>query len=173
MKNIYLVGYMGSGKSTAGRAIARELNLQWIDLDEHLESKSGNTIAEIFNQQGEAVFRTMESDTLKELARTNNTVVSSGGGTPVNADNMQLMKATGLVIFLDVPASELARRIWPEREKRPLVKDLSKGELESFIARHLAERLPFYSAAHIRFSGDLNMPDEMQRLLKAIRNYSK
>jgi len=168
MKNVYLVGYMGSGKSTAGRALARELNLQWIDLDEHLESKSGNTIAEIFNQQGEAVFRTMEYDVLKKLAQTSNTVVSTGGGTPVNADNMQLMKSTGLVIFLDVSAFELARRIWPEREKRPLVKDLSIGELESFIARHLAERLPFYSAAHIRFSGDLNDPGEMKELLKMI-----
>jgi len=173
MKNIYLVGYMGSGKSTAGRALASELNLQRIDLDEQVEAKAGQSIAEIFKQQGEAVFREMESDVLKKLSQTSNTVVSTGGGTPMNPNNIQLMKATGLVIFLDVPASELARRIWPERENRPLVKDLMKSELESFIARHLAERLPFYSAAHIRFSGDLNMPDEMQRLLKAIRNYSK
>jgi len=173
MKNIYLVGYMGSGKSTAGRAIARELNLQWIDLDEHLESKSGKTIAEIFSQQGEAVFRKMESEALKEISQTENTVVSTGGGTPVNADNVQLMKATGLVIFLEVPAPELVRRIWPECEKRPLVKDLSKGELESFIAGHLAERLPFYTSAHIRFSGDLNKPGDMTALLNEIRNYSK
>lgn len=173
MMNIYIVGYMGSGKSTAGRAIARELNMQWIDLDEHLESKAGKSIAEIFIQQGEAVFREMESHALRELAQTDNSVISTGGGTPVNPDNMHWMTTTGLVIFLDVPSAELALRIWPERENRPLVKDLSKSELKPFIALHLAERLPFYSGAHIRFSGDLKEPEELQKLLKAIRNYSK
>jgi len=173
MKNIYLVGYMGSGKSTAGRALARELNLQWIDLDEQVESIAGKRIPEIFAEEGEAVFREMESAELQKLVNSNDLVISTGGGTPVNPGNMELMLTSGLVIFLDVPASEMARRIWPEREKRPLVKDLTKGELETFIARHLAERLPFYTSAHIRFSGDLNKPGEMTALLNEIRNHSK
>ncbi|MEL7585490.1 MAG: shikimate kinase [Prolixibacteraceae bacterium] len=159
---IYLIGYMGSGKSTLGKELAFRLSLPFVDMDQAIEKKYGNTVQEIFKGEGEAAFRTKEQACLHEIAAGQDAVVATGGGAPCFFDNMDLMNATGCCIFLDVAPEELARRLMNARDIRPLVQEASsKEELVEKITKMMKDRRPYYEKARFIVSGNRITAEEV------------
>lgn len=147
---IYLIGFMGSGKSTLGRPLANRLGYSFVDLDEQIETHSGCKIADIFAQYGEEYFRNLESQYLKEIAANkSNLVVSTGGGVPCFNNNMELMNASGVTIYLNLSPKMLADRLSNARATRPLIASKSSDELLQYITQTLAARDEFYSKANV------------------------
>ena len=150
---IFLLGFMGSGKSTTGKKLSSHLNWSFIDLDEKIEQTTGMDIRDIFSEKGEAFFRKIESDTLKGMASESNAVISTGGGTPCFGDNMDFMLRTGLTVYLRMTPARLKSRLAGTSEHRPLLKDIGKNELQEYITAKLAEREKWYSRAEIIVDG--------------------
>jgi shikimate kinase len=150
---IFLIGFMGSGKSTTGRKLASHLNWSFIDLDEKIEQKTGMEIRDIFNEKGEAFFRSIESETLKGMESERNAVISTGGGTPCFGDNMDFMLRTGITVYLRMTPARLKSRLAGTSENRPLLKNINKTELLEYITAKLAEREKWYSRAEIIVDG--------------------
>lgn len=154
MKPIYLLGYMGCGKTTLGRALAKELGAQFIDLDFYIEQRFRRKVSELFAERGEEGFRRLEANMLRETEGLENVVVSCGGGTPCYYDNMAFIKQNGFSIWLFAGMECTLRRLQMGRNRRPLVEGKSEDELREFIGRHLAEREPYYSQADLKFDGE-------------------
>ena len=148
---VFLIGYMASGKSTLGKALAQALTLPFVDLDVEIERTTGSTISKIITHKGELHFRKLESAALKDLLQKHETgVFALGGGTPVFYNHMDLLNAEGETIFLDVPVGELAKRLEGDIE-RPLIQN--KEDVAEFVAKHMFERRPYYSQAKHRITG--------------------
>lgn len=147
---IVLLGYMGSGKSTVGSALAKSLKLQSLDLDSYIESSLGISIPEIFEEKGEIYFRKKESELLQAAFDSlDDMVFSIGGGTPCYGNNMDIiLNATPWVFYLKCSIPTLVKRLSVGKESRPLIAHLSVEEMPEFIGKHLFERSPFYSRAH-------------------------
>ncbi len=160
---VFLIGYMASGKSTLGKALAQALALPFIDLDVEIERTTNTTIAEIITGKGELHFRKLESAVLKDLLEQHETgVFALGGGTPVFYDHMELLNAEGETIFLDVPVGELAKRLEGDI-KRPLIQN--KEDVAEFVAKHMFERRPYYSQAKHRIAGPSISMEELTAVL--------
>lgn len=154
-KLIYLIGFMGSGKSTIGPLLAQRLGWPFIDLDEVIEAGQGLTIREIFEQAGEPFFRQVERAALVEVARTEPVVIALGGGTFAQEGNPELVRESGgVTIWLDCPVDELRRRC-AGMTNRPLFRDA-----ESF-AQLFAQRLPYYQQADHRVPTEGRAPEEI------------
>ena len=151
---IYLLGYMGSGKSTVGKKLARALNLDFIDLDEQIEMLSGQSVDTIFEQQGEEAFRMIENLALDQSYSMQNVVVALGGGTPCFSNNLKFIKENGFSVYLKLSATSLAKRLQEAKKTRPLIKGLSDGELFEFVQQQLGEREKYYNEAHIIVKGE-------------------
>jgi shikimate kinase len=149
---IYLIGYMGCGKSTLGLKLARELNLTFIDLDKYLEERNYKTVPQLFSELGEEGFRLRERRALEEVSEFTDVVVATGGGAPCFFDNMELMNRTGTTVFLDIPTNVIAERLLKSKTERPLIAGKSKAELIRFIQESLEKRKAFYQQALIRIS---------------------
>jgi shikimate kinase len=148
---IFLIGYMGSGKSTAGKKLAKQLGYNFIDQDEELEKSLGKSIYDIFSEDGEERFREMEHYMLMNLIkREGNQVISTGGGAPCHYNNMQLMNENGLTFYLKMSAETLVNRLRNAKTERPLVTGKSAEEVYDFIITHLESREPFYSEAQYK-----------------------
>lgn len=147
MTRIFLIGYMGAGKTTLGKALARELRLSFVDLDWYIEERFHKTVQEIFAEQGENAFRELEKQMLHEVAEFENIIISTGGGTPCFFDNMDFMHSKGTTVFLNVDPKILFRRLRAAKQARPLLRDKSDEELLTFITIGLEKRLPCYSKA--------------------------
>lgn len=154
MTRIFLIGYMGAGKTTLGRALAAELGVEFIDLDCYIEERFRKTISQIFAEKGEEEFRNIERRMLHEVGEFENVIISTGGGTPCFFDNIEYMSSQGATIFLDVPVERLFIRLSIARSKRPLIRDKNDEELRAFIAEQLGKRLPHYSKAQYSFKAD-------------------
>ena len=150
---VYIIGFMGSGKSTAGRKLASLLGWSFIDLDKRIEEHTSKTIPEIFSQKGEDYFRSIEEQLLRDLMTCTNTVISTGGGTPCHGDNMDFMNEHGLTVYLKLTPAELNSRLSQTNGERPLIKDLEKGNLLSFIEEKLAVRKKYYDRSDIIVEG--------------------
>lgn len=150
---IFLTGYMGSGKTTAGKKLAKLLNYTFADLDEHIEKRSGRRIADIFAIEGEEEFRRLENFFLEKLCKLDNHVIATGGGTPCFGNNLKLMKQSGKVVYLQVSPAALAKRLSQSSNKRPLLKNTDNSTLEKYISAHLAQREKFYTQSDIIVSG--------------------
>ena len=148
---IFLVGFMGCGKSTFGRKIASALNWNFVDLDEYIEEKEGKSISSIFEELGEEYFRKLETSTLEESKKWNKTIISCGGGTPCFNNNAELINNSGLSVYISLSPEMLKNRLIGEKSKRPLIERLSNIELLSFIQNKLSEREEFYNKAKIKF----------------------
>lgn len=146
---IFLIGFMGSGKTTAGRKLASRLGWSFIDLDERIERDNGMSVAGLFAERGEEWFRTAESEALRRLGNSRNTVISTGGGTPCFFGNMEFMLKNGLTVYLKMTPEKLSGRLSRSTAGRPLLKDLGKKELPAYIREKLAERELWYSKAEI------------------------
>ena len=154
MLPIFLIGYMGSGKTTLGRGVESRTHIAFIDLDEYIEGKEGKTIKEIFKEEGEVGFRNKERDSLRELSEREDVVVACGGGTPCFYDNMEIMNSRGETIWLDASVEILHRRLKEGRAQRPLIANLSDEELKGYIKESLEKRKPYYRKAKHRFCAD-------------------
>jgi shikimate kinase len=160
-KHIFLIGFMGSGKSTVGALLAERLNLPFLDSDKEIEQKAGKSISEIFSQDGEAAFREMEMNFLQELKSMESSVVAAGGGLPTIKNALQLMHESGLVIYLNTSLLTLIKRLKEEKEQRPLLKDLSDTEFHPFVEDLLSRRVHFYKQAKLIMPNERNLPNEL------------
>ena len=150
---------MGSGKTTLGRCIAKELGLEFIDLDIFIEKRYHSSVREIFENKGEEFFRKTEKSILHEVADFQDVIIACGGGTPCHFDNMDFMNSRGLTIYLNTSADTLFNRlsVTSAKEKRPLLTDMSDDEMKEFIKNSIGVREPFYLKAKISFnSNDLD-----------------
>ncbi|MBP5419455.1 MAG: shikimate kinase [Bacteroidales bacterium] len=165
MKNrVFLVGYMGSGKTTIGRYLAHDLGWSFIDMDDYFEQKHQCTIKEYFAQYGEDAFRDAEHAVVEELCSISNAVVATGGGAPCFFDNMDKMVAAGATIYISVEPEILAARLSKAKDKRPLIAEKTDEELLAYIKEKLAEREPFYRKAKLIVDGE-RLPFSMYKLL--------
>lgn len=151
-KKIYLVGFMGCGKSYMGKAMAQSLGWEFLDMDDFLEANEGMTISQIFAEGGESLFRELEKNYLQATYDFENTVIATGGGAPCFFDNMDWMNANGTTIYLDTPVAVLVERLKKETAHRPLLANKTSAELSEFIQQKLLERAPFYEQASTIFS---------------------
>ncbi len=155
---IYLLGYMGCGKSTIGKKLAKTLGFPFIDLDEQIEQQAGKTIVAIFEEDGEAVFRKIEQQALHQTFELENAVIATGGGAACFADNMDQMRVNGVTVYIELPAKALANRLKNAAEKRPLLKNKNEAEQLAFIEEALLVREPYYRRACVIVNGiDLNV----------------
>ena len=167
MNRIFLIGYMGSGKTTIGKLLATRLNYSFVDMDAHIEKKYFKTVSQIFAELGEAEFRLIEQKCLHELAEFDNVIISTGGGAPCFFDNMQFMNATGLTFYLKFSSTQLANRLETSRAyKRPLLAERKGEDLLQFIAEGLVVREPFYMQAAYSVTGETEtIVNEINELL--------
>ena len=159
MKRIFLIGYMGAGKTTVGKVLSRQLGLSFIDLDHYIEGYH-KTVGQLFAEKGEDAFRDIERRMLREVAAFEDVLVSTGGGAPCFFDNMEFMNGAGQTVYLKVSVEELAKRLELCKSTRPILKGRSGDELKAFIAESLEKREPFYSKASIVFDAEEMMTDQ-------------
>lgn len=149
---IFLLGFMGTGKSYWGRLWAEQQQLHFFDLDTEIERHAGLTIPQIFEHHGETYFREQERERLLSFEKEDSFILSTGGGTPCFYNNMQWMKENGLTIYLDTPLSVLKERLINEKMHRPLIKQLDDQSIEDFIKNSIQKRKKYYNQADIILS---------------------
>jgi len=164
---IFLVGFMGSGKTHWGRLWSADNPFSFVDLDHTIEKEEGKTIAKIFEEKGEDYFRQLETTTLRSFGENENIIIACGGGTPCFNNNMQWMNEHGVTVYLRATPKQLANRLAKEQEQRPLLHSVDKHELENFIEQKLNEREAFYSEAQIIFDEE----NATVETIKEIINY--
>lgn len=151
MKRIFLIGYMGAGKTTMGKSLAQVMGLEFIDLDNWIEARQHKTIKEIFAEVGEEGFRKLERAGLEEVSTYENVILSLGGGTPCFFDNMEVVNRAGTSVYLKPSEEVLLKRLIKGKHKRPLLADKSDDEILQVIREQLAWREPYYLKANITF----------------------
>lgn len=164
-QNIYLVGVMGAGKSTLGRALAERIGSVYVDTDAEVESSCHKSINEIFKQEGELYFRELEYSVIR-TPYPQRAVIATGGGLPCHHDTMQYMNENGRTIWLDITLQVLVDRLWNQKEKRPLIANcIDKTDLYNKLNYVRSKRRNFYSQAHIIISkNDISVEDLMNYL---------
>jgi shikimate kinase len=160
---IFLIGFMGSGKTHWGRLLSEKLSIPFFDLDEKVAEQAGKSIAEIFATEGEEHFRMQEKEMLHIITESHESfVMACGGGSPCYFNNIDYMHKSGTTVWINTPLEILFQRLVQEKEKRPLIKDLSDEQLKSFISKKFADRKIYYEQA------DIKMDDEPVQLEKLI-----
>ncbi len=173
-KIVFLTGFMGSGKSTIGPIVANTLGWDFYDLDRVIEKKLGKKIADIFFEKGETAFRTIERDTLEEIASGENLIISLGGGTIADQKNINFMKKKGKIIFLEASAESFYHRL-KFKTDRPILKGkneelLSPDELKKRITEVLNNRKKFYDQADVSLKTDnISIGRTVEAISKIIR----
>ena len=171
MKSIIIIGYMGAGKTTVGKALAKELGVMFYDLDWYIESRMRKTVKQIFDEIGEEGFRKIERNMLHEVAEFENVVVSCGGGKPCFFDNMDYMNQLGETIYLKASPETLHTHLKMGKGVRPLLLNKTPEEVEIFIREQLKLREPFYNKAkHII---DINVMDDFDKINGMVQQIRK
>ena len=171
MTSIIIIGYMGAGKTTVGKALAKELGVMFYDLDWYIESRMRKTVKQIFDEIGEEGFRKIERNMLHEVAEFENVVVSCGGGTPCFFDNMDYMNQLGETIYLKASPETLHTHLKMGKGVRPLLLNKTPEEVEIFIREQLKLREPFYNKAkHII---DINVMDDFDKINGMVQQIRK
>jgi shikimate kinase len=150
---IFLIGFMGSGKSTMGFRLARKMGYTFVDMDHLIEETAEMSIPEIFREHGENIFRKWEHDILLELCEKDQIIISTGGGAPCHGDMMDIMNANGTTVYLKLSPSALKDRLVKSKTQRPLIAGKNEEELLAFIQSKLAEREAHYSRAQYTADG--------------------
>lgn len=163
---IFLIGFMGSGKSTLGKKLALKLGYQFLDMDKVVESNIHMSIAEHFEKFGEDSFRRAESKVLKSTKLPEDCVIATGGGSPCFFDNLEWMNANGTTIYLALPAKALAKRLESATGQRPVLQNLKGEALEQFISEKLESRDKFYIQADIILSDQNQTAEKLIEILK-------
>jgi shikimate kinase len=162
--NIFLIGFMGCGKSTLAKKLASKTGYRLVDLDHEIERDLGQTVASFFAEKGENAFRELESTTLKSYSGDENSVIATGGGTPCFFDNMDWMNENGQTIYIEMQPHALVKRLEHGKAKRPLIKDLDEAALLHFIEQKVKEREPFYKKAKYIVNGINLTADDIKAL---------
>lgn len=149
MSRVYLIGFMGAGKTSVGKRLARKMRWSFVDTDNIIEKELGITVQDVFDKLGEEWFREYEQKVLIKTTSFQNTIIATGGGTPCFYNNMDTIINNGLCIYLRMPPKEIVLRISQSQKKRPLIDNLTGIELEKFVEKTLAERETIYSKAHL------------------------
>ena len=166
---IFLIGFMGSGKTIIGRHLAEQTGFDFVDTDRFIEMEQGITVSEIFARHGEAVFRKLEHDLLLKMQNIEFAVVSTGGGMPCYGNNMDIMRSGGTVTYLKASPQELTRRLLCSYQERPLIKGKTEDELYQYVVEKLNEREPFYNRAHITVQTENFSMEELIQALNLIK----
>ena len=163
MNRLYIVGYMGAGKTTAARRLANHLGWEVVDTDAMFEEKYKISVCDFFNKYDEPLYRKLESEVLKSSADLENVVISTGGGTACYFDNMEWMNQQGLTVFLRISQKAVVDRLLHAKRKRPLAEGKTEAELTEFVNEHYTARLPFYEQAKITVKAeDLDLENLIQ-----------
>jgi shikimate kinase len=152
--SIFLIGLMGSGKTFWSKQLSKVFNIPAFDLDTEIEKSEGKTIAEIFSEKGEEYFRQKENNVLKSLANKKDFILSAGGGAPCFYDNIDWMNANGITIWIDEPITTIVSRLIKAKSHRPLIANVPDDKLEDFFIQMRNKRLPFYSKAKFKLTGE-------------------
>jgi shikimate kinase len=167
---IYLIGFMGSGKTSHGKQIARMMGYDFADMDTWIEERTGKTVSLIFQEDGEPFFRQKETESIIALSKLEKVVIATGGGAPCFGANLELMKATGLVVYLHLSPAALLDRLKNARTERPLLAGKSEAEMLETIKSMLQQREPFYNQAHMIIDG---LEGVNERVVNAIQRRLK
>ena len=162
MNRIFIIGYMGAGKTTVGKALAKELNIEFYDLDWYIEARMRKTVKQIFDEQGEEGFRRIENNMLHEVGEFENVIVSCGGGTPCFFDNMDFMNRQGETVYLKATPEVLYGHLKMGKTVRPLLLNKTPEEVQVFIKEQLQEREAFYTKA--KHTLDVNLMDNYDKI---------
>jgi len=163
---IFLIGFMGCGKSTLGKKLALKLGYTFVDIDKEIERMVNMSISEYFQKNGEEAFRELESSALKTINLPENSVIATGGGAPCFFDNLQWMNANGTTIYLSLSPKALAKRLENGIEQRPVLQNLKGEQLEQFIAERLELREKFYKQAELIVKGIDQNPERIIDILR-------
>ena len=163
---IYLIGYMGAGKTTITKLLANELHLPFYDTDQEIEEKEKKSVTDIFKKDGELHFRMLETELLKNI--TQNSIISCGGGLPIHNNNMGLINSKGISIYLKASNNYLFNRLKKEKRNRPLIANKTDKELEVYIKHELQNRSPFYNLANHTILVDNKSIDEILREVNSL-----
>ncbi len=166
---VYIIGFMGSGKSTAGKKLASLKGWKFIDLDSMIEEKEESSITELFERKGEEYFRMTEAECLREIGSSDGLVVACGGGTPCYHGNMDYMNNNGITVYLEMSPRALASRLSQAKHSRPLIAGLTDSDMESYISEALDERKEYYEKAKIKFDG---LKGEIRSLAQDLQDYA-
>ena len=167
MVRVILIGYMGAGKTTVGKALAADLGLTFYDLDWYITMRYHRSVPAIFAERGEEGFRDLERRMLHEVAEFENVVVSCGGGTPCFYDNMEYMNSLADTVYLKADPEVLAQHLKMGKGKRPLIEGKTPEELETYIQESLQAREPFYSQA--KYTIDISVLDTFTKIDECVR----
>lgn len=166
MRRIIIIGYMGAGKTTVGRALATELGIEFYDLDWYIESRMRKTVKQLFDEVGEEGFRKIEHNMLHEVAEFENVVISCGGGTPCFFDNMAYMNQQGDTVYLKASPEILYKHLKMGKSVRPLLLNKTPEEVQVFITEQLANREPYYSRA--KYTVNVNLMDNHDKIRMSV-----
>lgn len=169
---IYLIGYMGVGKTTIGKKLASRLSFDFLDLDVEIEKSHQKSISQIFAERGEAYFRQIEREKLLEI-NGQNTIIATGGGSPCFDNNIQIMLKKGIVVWLQLDAVKIAGRLVNSKSTRPIIAHLPEEEVFQFVEKQLNEREKFYRMAHIQFDVFNLNKKKLDKLISKINGYTK
>ena len=162
-----MIGYMGAGKTTLGKSLARHLGLEFIDLDWYIENRFHQSVSQLFATRGEEGFRKIEQNMLHEVAEFENVVISAGGGTPCFSDNMEYMNQQGLTVYLKATPEILRTHLRMGKQKRPLIAQKNDEELDIFIRESLDKRESYYNQARLIF--DIGLLDNGMRIQESVK----
>lgn len=171
MRRIIILGYMGAGKTTVGKALARETGMSFYDLDWYIEGRMHKTVPQIFAERGEDGFRKTEHNLLHEVAEFEDVIISSGGGTPCFFDNMQYMNSQADTVYLKASPEVLYAHLQMGRVKRPLLDGKSPEEMKVFITEQLRQREPYYMQA--RHVLDVDLLDNYEKIQITVEKLRK
>lgn len=167
---IILLGYMGAGKTTLGKALAENLHLEFVDLDWYIESKQGKAISQIFAEQGEDEFRRIERDMLHEVASKENVVIAVGGGTPCFFDNIDFMNQQGKTVYIKASTDTLIAHIHMGKTRRPLIDGMTDDELHRYIDQSMCMREPYYiKAKHTLTIETIRLQSQIEAYVEEIK----
>lgn len=171
MKRIIILGYMGAGKTTVGKALAQNLKMEFYDLDWYIESRMRKTVKQIFDERGEVGFRKIEYNLLHEVAEFENIILSCGGGTPCFFDNIDYLNRQGETVYLKATPEVLYGHLKMGKTVRPLLLGKTPDEVKVFIRQQLQEREPFYSKA--KHTLDVNLMDNYEKIKISVDRLKK
>ena len=171
MTRIIIIGYMGSGKTTVGKALAKELGIPFYDLDWYIETRMRKSVKQIFDERGEEGFRKIEYNMLHEVAEFENVIISCGGGTPCFFDNMEYLNQQGDTIYLKATPEVLHKHLQMGKGVRPLLLNKTQDEIRQYIWEQLAEREQFYTKAKNIL--DVNLMDNFEKIAITVAEIRK
>lgn len=168
---VFICGFMASGKTTHGKQLARNIGYHFIDLDDYTETKFDQNITDLFKEKGEAEFRNIETESLKECIRDNQkTVIALGGGTPCFNHNLDLIKSSGKLVYLKMDAEALYKRVFGIKAQRPLLANQEDKEMLQYIETLLQARETFYSQADLIIYNNNLQEEEMKETVVNFMN---